>query len=76
MISVELHCVLGEKVSEKNFSSSRDGPIKRTEQGRDEKTQEHHLLRNNGGFLFGLQPGMRERKKAPYICKIWPADVG
>ena len=54
---------LGEKVSGKNFFASRAGPLKRTEQGRDEKTQQRHLLWYDGNLLSGLQPGMRKRKK-------------
>ena len=29
--------------------------MKRTEQGKDEKNQEHHLQQDNGGLLSGLQ---------------------
>ena len=31
------------------------GHIKRTETRQDEKTEEHHLLRNDGSLLSGLQ---------------------
>ena len=46
---------LGEKVSEKNFILSRDGALKSTEQGRDEKLNNTTLLLNNVSLLSGLQ---------------------
>ena len=45
-------------ICEKTSIQIRDGPIKRTEQGRDGKTQEHYnytLLWNDGDLLSGLQ---------------------
>ena len=66
-----------QKVGEsfqKLFILSRDGPIKWMKQGRDEKTQEHHLLRNDSSLLSVLEAGMREGKKTtihlmPSICQ-------
>ena len=61
--------LLGEKVSEKNFISSRDWPIKGQKQGMDEETQEHHLLRNDEASSLASKQGWENTRRLPYICK-------
>ena len=64
-------CVCAKcSLAQKGFISSRDGPIKSTEQGRDEKTQEHHLVRNDGGLLSGLQHNALAYLVHFVVCKV------
>ena len=54
---------LGEKASEKTSFHVELNLSKTQKQGRNEKTQHHHLLRNDGRPHYGLQAGMRKCKK-------------
>ena len=62
----------GNKFLNKSSFQVRAGPVKGQKQGRDEKTQEHYLVRNDGGLLSGLQCNAIASRSLVHfvVCKV------